>query len=155
QKILAETPEAMPVIFTSAIKDIEITVRTMKAGAVDFLIKPVQPPALLAAVSRALALEEVLFGDRMSHFIAQRRVCKLTPREREVLSRVIAGNLNKEIAADLGTAEKTVKLHRSRMMKKLSIRSVPDLVRLAQHAGIEPHSCVSDYSRYNWPGADA
>ena len=108
----------------------------MKAGAIDFLTKPVGEQSLLDAVGRA---EE---QDRKSRQIRDEiseihvKMANLTPREREVLTHVVAGRLNKQIAGDLGTVEKTIKVHRGRMMEKLGVRTVADLVRLAEKAGI-------------------
>jgi FixJ family two-component response regulator len=110
----------------------------MKAGAVDFLTKPVKSRQLLAAV--ALAAEKVAQTLHLRTELASvnDRLSQLTPREREVLTHVIAGQLNKQIAADLGTAEKTIKLHRGRMMRKMGVRTVADLVRVAEQGGIKP-----------------
>jgi FixJ family two-component response regulator len=120
-----------PVLFVTGKGDIPTSVRAMKAGAIDFLIKPVKDVDLFEAVSRAEA------GDAESRRLhsemesIQAKVGTLTPREREVLIHVVAGRLNKQIAGDLGTVEKTIKVHRSRMMEKLGIRTVADLVRMA------------------------
>lgn len=127
-----------PIIFISGVGDIPTTVQAMKAGAVDFLTKPVQSQQLLAAV--ALAAEKGAKAIELRDELAaiNDRLSKLTPREREVMTHVIAGRLNKQIAADLGTVEKTIKLHRSRMMHKMGVRAVADLVRIAERAGIRP-----------------
>ena len=125
-----------PVIFLTGKGDIPKSVRAIKAGAIDFLTKPVSDKDLLDAIARA---EEVDAGARqMSADLTaiQARIATLTPREHEVLTHVIAGRLNKQIAGDLGTVEKTIKVHRGRMMAKLGVRSVADLVRLAEKAGI-------------------
>ena len=109
----------------------------MKAGAIDFLTKPVSHKAAgggrpgARAGGRTLALHNELAS-------INDRLAKLTPREREVLTHVIAGRLNKQIADDLGTVEKTIKLHRSRMMHKMGVRTVADLVRIAERVGIAP-----------------
>lgn len=125
-----------PVIFITGKGDVPTSVRAMKAGAVDFLTKPVSAGNLLAAIARA---EEQDVRFRQTHAelaVIRARIATLTPREREVLGHVVTGRLNKQIASDLGTVEKTIKVHRSRMMEKLGIRTVADLVRLAQKAGI-------------------
>jgi len=125
-----------PVIFLTGKGDIPKSVRAIKAGAIDFLTKPVSDKDLLDAIARA---EEIDAGARqMSADLTaiQARIATLTPREHEVLTHVIAGRLNKQIAGDLGTVEKTIKVHRGRMMAKLGVRSVADLVRLAEKAGI-------------------
>lgn len=127
-----------PVIFITGVGDIPATVRAMKAGAIDFLTKPVRSQELLAAVGLALEQEARTLGLRNELAAVNDRLAKLTPREREVLTHVIAGRLNKQIAASLGTVEKTIKVHRGRMMAKLGVRSVAELVRLADRAGIAP-----------------
>jgi FixJ family two-component response regulator len=118
-----------PVIFLTGRGDIPASVRAMKAGAVDFLTKPVDSETLLAAV--AAALEQDASQRRLDEQqrAASIRVASLTPREAEVMHHVVAGLLNKQIAAELGTVEKTVKVHRSRMMEKMGVRTVADLVR--------------------------
>jgi FixJ family two-component response regulator len=144
QQALAAKGVERPVIFLTGRGDIPTTVRAMKAGAIDFLTKPVDADALLAAIDNARERES---RDRearaeMDFFIA--RLATLTPREREVFGHVIAGRLNKQIAYDLGTVEKTIKVHRSRMMEKMAVRSLAELVRLAERAGIEatPHEVI-------------
>jgi FixJ family two-component response regulator len=110
----------------------------MKAGAVDFLTKPVKREALFSAVVRAAKVDALSRQKRDESKSIGDRLATLTHREREVLEYVIAGRLNKQIAASLGTVEKTVKVHRGRMMAKLAVKSVADLVRLADKAGIVP-----------------
>jgi FixJ family two-component response regulator len=112
----------------------------MRAGAVDFLTKPVSGEALLAAVARARQLDAQARAARNETASIEALLARLTPREREVLTHVVAGRLNKQIAGDLGTVEKTIKVHRGRMMSKLGVRTVQDLVRLAERAGIRPHT---------------
>jgi FixJ family two-component response regulator len=125
-----------PVVFLTGKGDIPTSVRAMKAGAVDFLTKPVNDLDLLSAVARAKAQDGRTRQIHTELESIHARMSTLTPREREVLTHVIAGRLNKQIAGDLGTVEKTIKVHRGRMMKKLGLRSVADLVRLAEKAGI-------------------
>jgi FixJ family two-component response regulator len=127
-----------PVIFITGVGDIPVSVQAMKAGAIDFLTKPVKSRQLLAAVALAAEKEAQTLELRSELASVNDRISKLTPREREVLTHVIAGRLNKQIAADLGTVEKTIKLHRGRMMRKMGVRTVADLVRIAQRGGIEP-----------------
>ncbi len=110
----------------------------MKAGAIDFLTKPVKSRELLAAIALASEKETKVRELRSELAFVNDLVEKLTPREKEVLSDVIAGLLNKQIAAHLGIAEKTVKLHRGRVMQKMGVRTVADLVRIAERAGIRP-----------------
>jgi FixJ family two-component response regulator len=125
-----------PVIFITGKGDIPTSVRAMKAGAVDFLTKPVGDKVLLDAVSRAVHQDALLRKVHAEVAAIRAKVETLTPREREVLGHVVAGRLNKQIAGDLGTVEKTIKVHRSRMMEKLGVRTVADLVRLAERADI-------------------
>ncbi|MGE0627229.1 MAG: response regulator transcription factor [Hyphomicrobiaceae bacterium] len=108
QRVLAEQDIGMPIIFLSGVEDVEVAVQAMKAGAADFLVKPVSTADLLTAIDRAMELETKAFDKRMHRVFARQLVDTLTPRESEVLVRVIAGNLNKEIAGDLGTSEKTI-----------------------------------------------
>ena len=108
----------------------------MKAGAVDFLTKPVDAQELLDAVDRARQREEEARSARMEREAFHQLLARLTPREREVLDHVIRGRLNKQIAATLGTVEKTIKVHRGRVMTKLEVRSVVELVRLCERAGM-------------------
>ena len=121
-----------PVVFVTGKGDIPTSVRAMKAGAIDFLTKPVKDKDLFEAVSRAEALDAASRRLHSELESMQAKVRTLTPREREVLTHVVAGRLNKQIAGDLGTVEKTIKVHRSRMMEKLGIRMVADLVRMAE-----------------------
>jgi FixJ family two-component response regulator len=121
-----------PVVFITGKGDIPTSVRAMKAGAIDFLTKPVKDGDLFEAISRAEARDAELRQLHSELESIQAKVETLTAREREVLGHVVAGRLNKQIAGDLGTVEKTIKVHRSRMMEKLGIRNVADLVRMAQ-----------------------
>ena len=121
-----------PVMFVTGKGDIPTSVRAMKAGAIDFLTKPVKDKDLFEAVSSAEALDAESRRLHSELESMQAKVRTLTPREREVLTHVVAGRLNKQIAGDLGTVEKTIKVHRSRMMEKLGVRMVADLVRMAE-----------------------
>jgi FixJ family two-component response regulator len=121
-----------PVVFVTGKGDIPTSVRAMKAGAIDFLTKPVKDKDLFEAVSSAEAVDAESRRLHSELESMQAKVRTLTPREREVLTHVVAGRLNKQIAGDLGTVEKTIKVHRSRMMEKLGIRMVADLVRMAE-----------------------
>lgn len=134
QEALNAAAGVQSIIFLTGRGDIPASVKAMKAGAVDFLTKPVDAQALLSAVEVALSrtrLEQARVRQRLS---LQRRVAGLTPREAQVMDLVVAGKLNKQIAADLGTVEKTVKVHRGRMMTKMGVRTVADLVRLVAAA---------------------
>jgi FixJ family two-component response regulator len=127
-----------PVIFVTGRGNIPASVAAMKAGAVDFLTKPVKSADLLTAISRAQERDALARRARAERQSMEDRLAALTRREREVLAHVIAGQLNKQIAASLGTAEKTVKVHRGRVMTKLGVRNIAELVRLAERAGIAP-----------------
>jgi FixJ family two-component response regulator len=136
QQILGAGGEQRPIIFLTGKADIPTSVRAMKAGAIDFLTKPVKEKDLLQAIARAEEIDSTARQSRAELVAIQTKIATLTPREREVLSHVVAGRLNKQIASDLGTVEKTIKVHRGRMMKKLGVRTIADLVRLAEKAGI-------------------
>jgi FixJ family two-component response regulator len=125
-----------PIIFITGRGSIPMSVRAMRAGAIDFLTKPVGNKDLLAAIVRAEQRETEFRRLQADLAAVHARIATLTPREREVLTHVVAGRLNKQIAFDLGTVEKTVKFHRGAMMRKLGVRTVADLVRLAEKAGI-------------------
>jgi len=136
QQILAARDIQRPIIFLTGKGDIPTSVRAMKAGAIDFLTKPVEDKDLSNAIARA-EIDDTKARQIGADLAAiKAKIATLTRREREVLSHVVAGRLNKQIAADLGTVEKTIKVHRGRMMEKLGVRSVADLVRLAEKAGI-------------------
>jgi FixJ family two-component response regulator len=138
QQTLASSDSCQPIIFVSGAGDIPTSVRAMKAGAVDFLTKPVQRQELIAAVERARERNTHARQSKQDRDDLERRLAKLTPRERQVLDYVVAGQLNKQIAAALGTVEKTIKVHRGRMMAKLGMHNVAELVRLAERAGLQP-----------------
>jgi FixJ family two-component response regulator len=131
QDALGSKDPAIPIIFLTGCADIASTVQAMKAGAVDFLTKPVNARLLLAAVAQALSQDAYTRRAKQERLGVEEKLNTLTPREREVFGSVVAGRLNKQIAADLGTVEKTVKVHRGRMMEKMKVRTVADLVRLA------------------------
>lgn len=138
QRALASGSSQRQVIFLTGQGDIPSSVRAMKAGAVDFLTKPVTDDALISAISRAIQLDQECRHASSELESINARLSTLTPRERQVMTHVIAGRLNKQIAGDLGTVEKTIKVHRGRVMEKMRVRSVADLVRLAEKAGISP-----------------
>jgi FixJ family two-component response regulator len=138
QSALLDRGVSRPIIFVTGRGDIPLSVRAMKNGAIDFLTKPVDRMDLLSAIARAEEREGRMYAQRLELTGVQARLSKLTPRELEVLAHVIAGRLNKQIAGDLGTVEKTIKVHRGRMMEKMGVRTVADLVRLADKAGIQP-----------------
>jgi FixJ family two-component response regulator len=136
QQALTAGEAHRPVIFITGKGDVPTSVRAMKAGAVDFLTKPVSDEVLIEAVARAKKQDAEARKSHAELAAIRAKLATLTPREREVLGHVVAGRLNKQIAGDLGTVEKTIKVHRSRMMEKLGVRMVADLVRMAEKAGI-------------------
>jgi FixJ family two-component response regulator len=136
QKALAAKGHAIPIIFLTGHGDIPMSVQAMKRGAADFLTKPVNDDNLLTAVHAALEKDRVDRRARAEVADIQERLATLTPREREVLEHVVSGQLNKQTAADLGIVEKTIKVHRARMMEKMKVHSLAELVRLAEKAGI-------------------
>ena len=128
---------SLPVIFLTGYGTVPASVRAMKAGAVDFLEKPVDDQTLLDAVHKALERDRRARGNQAGMQALEQRLAILTPREYEVLTFIISGRLNKQVAAELGTTEKTIKVHRARIMKKLQCASLAELVRLAEKAGIK------------------
>jgi len=130
QRELAANGDPRPVIFVSAHGSITSSVEAMKAGAVDFLTKPVDARQLIGAVNAAIEKDRRSRETQAQRSAVDACFATLTPREREVLDRVVAGRLNKQIAAELGTAEKTVKVHRASMMRKMQVDSLADLVRI-------------------------
>jgi two-component system response regulator FixJ len=140
QETLRTTAWCPPIIFLTGHGTVPMCVRAMRAGAVDFLQKPVDDEGLLAALSTALAQDDRTRDSQRQRAALHQRVATLTPREQEVLSLVTTGLRNKEIAYALGTAEKTIKAHRARGMQKMQATSVAELVRMAAMVGIgEPH----------------
>jgi FixJ family two-component response regulator len=138
QQVLDKRGAGEQIVFITGYGDVPSCKQAMKNGAVDFLVKPFDDNDLIDAVARALARGEQLLRSRAERRAARIQIDKLTPREFEVLRYVIDGLLNKQIAAELKTAEKTIKVHRGRVMQKLGLSSVPDLVRLSQRAGVSP-----------------
>jgi FixJ family two-component response regulator len=138
QERVAATGAKLGIVFLTGHGDIPTSVRAVRAGALDFLTKPVRRDDLLRAVHAALAHARAQQAAAAAGADLRRRHAQLTPREREVFTHVIAGKLNKVIAADLGTTEQTIKVHRARVMEKLAVDSVADLVRLAQRLGVKP-----------------
>jgi FixJ family two-component response regulator len=128
----------LPIIFITGHGDVPMSVKAMKAGAVDFLPKPVNDADLLGAIAQALgrAAHELARSAELGNVYA--RMETLTPREREVMELVVTGMLNKQIAYALGTVEKTIKVHRARVMDKMEVASVAELARLAEKVGIRP-----------------
>ena len=136
QKALMAKGSAVPIIFLTGHGDIPMSVQAMKRGAADFLTKPVDDDELLNAVRAALEKDRVARQARAEIADIEERLATLTPREREVLEHVVSGQLNKQTAAELGIVEKTIKVHRARMMEKMKAQSLAELVHLAEKAGI-------------------
>jgi RNA polymerase sigma factor (sigma-70 family) len=136
QRELAEGNIPIPIIFVTSHGDIPMSVRAMKAGAIDFLTKPFRDQDLVDAVQVGLERDRGRRQRQAETTMLREHLESLTPRERAVLRLVVSGLLNKQIAAEIGTTEATVKVHRSQLMKKMGARSVPDLVRMAEKIGI-------------------
>jgi FixJ family two-component response regulator len=138
QEALAASGCQRPIVFISGHGDVPQSVQAMKAGAVDFLEKPLQDEELLAAVRQAIERDLSDRRDRAQRESITKRIATLTQREIEVLEHIVSGQLNKQIAADLGTVEKTIKVHRARVMAKMGVDSVAELVRATERVGITP-----------------
>ena len=136
QRELNHAKKILPIIFITGHGDVPMSVQAMKEGAVDFFPKPVKDTALLKAIEQALARSAREQSQRAELDDIQSRMDSLTPREREVLEHIVAGQLNKQVAYDLGTVEKTIKVHRARVMDKMGVDSLAELVRLAERARI-------------------
>jgi FixJ family two-component response regulator len=137
-QILAGERRTEQIVFTSGRSDVRACAQALKAGAVDFLAKPLKNSELLRAVENALLRSGKVLHAQKQKQAAQSLLKALTPREREVLSFVIAGKINKEIAAELGAGEKTIKKHRGHLMRKLNVGSVAELVHFSFHSGLKP-----------------
>jgi FixJ family two-component response regulator len=140
QRELAAADAALPIIFLTGYGDIPMSVRAMKAGAVEFLTKPFREQDLLDAIRQAIERDRVVRAERREVAELRRRYDSLTPRERDVMAGVIAGLLNKQIAGELGTSEVTVKEQRGHVMQKMQAGSVAELVRTAARLGVAPAS---------------
>jgi len=138
QEELGKAEYGMPIVFLSGHADVPTAAQAMKKGAVDFLTKPVDRDSLLGAIRVSMANDAEKRAQRVERSAIHERIKRLTSREREIMTYVITGMLNKQIAADLDISEETVKIHRGRVMQKLGIDSVADLVRLCEKAGITP-----------------
>lgn len=136
QRRTTEAGLEIPIIFITGHGDIPMSVRAMKAGAVEFLTKPFRDQDLLDAIQQALDRDRKVRDQRAEIEALRRRFASLTPREREVMAGVVAGLLNKQIGAELGTSETTVKIHRHQVMEKMGAGSLPELVRMADRLGI-------------------
>jgi FixJ family two-component response regulator len=136
QRELAKANVDLPIIFVTGYGDVPMSVRAMKAGAVEFLTKPYRDQDLLEAIQHAVERHRILRQQHTEGAILKQRYHSLTPREREVFPLVTVGMLNKQIAAQLGTTEKTIKTHRGQVMRKMHAASVADLIRMGQRLGI-------------------
>ncbi|HKA33945.1 MAG TPA: response regulator transcription factor [Candidatus Binatia bacterium] len=137
QRELNKAKKILPVVFITGHGDVPMSVQAMKDGAVDFFPKPVKDTVLLKAIEQALARCARERGERDEMEDIRSRMDSLTPREREVLEHIVAGQLNKQVAYDLGTVEKTIKVHRARVMNKMGVDSLAELVRLTERARID------------------
>jgi len=136
QEALTAADTSIPIVFITGHGDIPMSVQAMKAGAVDFLPKPFKDQDLLDAIHQAIDRDIQRRREQAQIAEIQGRVDSLTPREREVFALVVTGMLNKQIASELGTSEKTIKVHRARVMRKMQVMSLAELVRLGEKVGI-------------------
>jgi FixJ family two-component response regulator len=136
QRRTTEAGMEIPIIFLTGYGDIPMTVRAMKAGAVEFLTKPFRDQDLIDAIHQALERDRKARSQRVAIGRLRSRFASLTSREREVMAKVVAGLLNKQIGAELGTSEATVKIHRHQVMEKMGAASLPELVMMADRLGI-------------------
>ena len=136
QHRLSELGSTLPIVFLTGYPDVRTTVRTIKAGAEDFLTKPISSDQLLRAIERAMARHEATRGLRGTLDVVRAHIGKLTPRERQVFERIIRGQTNKQVANALGSTERTVKAHRQRVMEKMQVQSLAELVSLAERVGV-------------------
>jgi FixJ family two-component response regulator len=135
QRSLARAGVRIPIIFMTGHGDIPMSVQAMKAGAVEFLTKPFRDDDMLRAVALAIERDRIAHRERLEMAELSTRHSRLTPREREVMASVVTGLLNKQVAAELGASEKTIKAHRGRVMQKMEAQSLADLVRMSEKLG--------------------
>ena len=140
QRRLTEMGSKLPVVFLTGHGDVPTSVTAMRAGAVNFLSKPVNGETLLAAVGEAVQIDLEARRDNAEIVVAHERLTTLTARERQVLERVVEGRLNKQIADELGTGVKTIKVHRARVMQKMDSKSLAQLARLVERMGLLPRT---------------
>jgi RNA polymerase sigma factor (sigma-70 family) len=133
---LSELGSTLPIVFLTGYAEVQTTVRAIKAGAEDVLTKPVSSEELLGAIERALAHHQETRSQRNKLDVVRAHIAMLTPREREVFELVIRGKTNKQVASVLGATERTIKAHRHRVMEKMQVQSLAELVSLAERAGI-------------------
>ena len=135
QARLSELGSTLPIVFLTGYAEIQTTVRAIKAGAEDVLTKPVSSEELIGAIERALARHQVTRSQRNKLNVVRAHIAKLTPREREVFDLVIRGKTNKQVSSVLGATERTIKAHRHRVMEKMQVQSLAELVSIAERAG--------------------
>jgi len=140
QSELTQSGIHIPIIFITGHGDIPMSVRAMKAGAVEFLTKPFRSRSLLEAVRAAIETDRSAHKARSETGELRQRYEQLTPREREVMALVVAGQLNKQVAGELSTTERTIKFHRAHIMQKMGVESLADLVRMAEKLGVSSQS---------------
>jgi FixJ family two-component response regulator len=143
QTELADTDTTLPIVFLTGHGDIPMSVKAMKAGAVEFLTKPFRERDLVDAIRNAIDRDRAARLERSELAELRHRYDSLTPREREVMARIVAGTINKQIAAEFGTSEATVKEQRGQVMLKMQVTSLADLVRIAARLGVPPSSSAS------------
>jgi FixJ family two-component response regulator len=136
QHRLGELGSTLPIVFLTGHADTQTTVKTIKAGAEDFLTKPVSSERLLHAIERALAHHETVRAQRSRLDLVRAQIAAFTPRERQVFELVVRGKINKQIAYELGTTERTVKAHRQQVMEKANVQSLAELVSIAERLGL-------------------
>lgn len=136
QVCLGELGSILPIVFLTGHADVQTTVKAIKAGAEDVLTKPVSSERLLDAIERALAHHSDLRGQRSRMETVRARIARFTPRERQVFDLVVKGKINKQIARELGTTERTIKAHRQQVMEKASVQSLAELVSIAERLGL-------------------
>jgi FixJ family two-component response regulator len=142
QDRLSQLGSTLPIVFLSGHADVPTTVRTIKAGAEDFLTKPVSSEQLLHAVEQAMAHHEASRGERKSLDAFRELLASLTPRERQVFDRIVQGKINKQIGYQLGATERTIKAHRQRVMEKMKVQTLAELVSIAERLGLVEHAPV-------------
>jgi RNA polymerase sigma factor (sigma-70 family) len=140
QDRLSELGSTLPIVFLTGHADVPTTVRTIKAGAEDFLTKPVSSEQLLHAIEQAMVHHEASRGKRKSLDAFRELLGRLTPRERQVFERVVQGKINKQIAHQLGATERTIKAHRQRVMEKMKVQTLAELVSIAERLGMVAHT---------------
>jgi len=139
QSRLVELGSALPIVFITGHGDIPMTVQAIKAGAEDFLTKPVPKDKLIDAIERAVSRHRIVREQYLRLQSQRSLIAKFTPRERQVFERVVRGRINKQIAFELGATERTIKAHRQRVMKKAGVQTLAELVSIAERAGILTH----------------